>query len=139
MTRTMLNENGLPKYFWTEAVNTTCYVVNRAHIHSILKRTLYELWKGRLLPYHIFILLAINVLSTTMERRPQKNLMLNLMKVFSLVIHQLARHIESLTKNLRRLKSRFMLFFMRLTVLCLVWMMMMLTQGLKKNKRFVYQ
>ena len=43
MARTMLNENGLPKYFWAEAVNTACYVVNRAHIQSILKRTPYEL------------------------------------------------------------------------------------------------
>ena len=48
MARTMLNENGLPKYFWAEAVNTTCYVVNMAHIRSILKRASYELWKGRL-------------------------------------------------------------------------------------------
>ena len=47
MARTMLNENGLPKYVWTEAVNTACYVVERAYIHSILKRTLYELWNGR--------------------------------------------------------------------------------------------
>ena len=48
IARTMLNENGLPKYFWAEAVNTACYVVNRAHIRSILKRTPYELWKGKL-------------------------------------------------------------------------------------------
>ena len=37
--------------------------------------------------------------------------MLNLMKVFSLVIHQLARHIESLIKDLRKLKSQFMCIF----------------------------
>ena len=48
MARTMLNENGLPKYFWAEAVNTACYVVNMTHIRSILKRTPYELWKGTL-------------------------------------------------------------------------------------------
>ncbi|KAH9698134.1 hypothetical protein KPL71_023896 [Citrus sinensis] len=29
MARTMLNENSLPKYFWAEAVNTACYVLNR--------------------------------------------------------------------------------------------------------------
>ena len=44
----MLNENGLPKYFWAEAVNTACYIMNMTHIRSILKRTLYELQKGRL-------------------------------------------------------------------------------------------
>ena len=29
MVRTMLNENTLPKYFWAEAINTTCYILNR--------------------------------------------------------------------------------------------------------------
>ena len=29
MARTMLNENNLPKYFWAEAINTSCYVLNR--------------------------------------------------------------------------------------------------------------
>lgn len=47
MARTMLCENGLPRYFWVEAVNTTCYVVNRAMIKPILKKTPYELLKGR--------------------------------------------------------------------------------------------
>ena len=28
MARSMLCENGLPKYFWAEAVNTTCYITN---------------------------------------------------------------------------------------------------------------
>ena len=65
----MLNENGLPKYFWAEAVNTACYVVNMAYIHSILKRTLYELWKGRL-PNISYFHLDVNVLSTKMERKP---------------------------------------------------------------------
>ena len=48
MVRTILNENELPKYFWAETVNIACYVVNIAHILSILKITPYELWKGRL-------------------------------------------------------------------------------------------
>ena len=29
MGRTMFCENSLPKYFWSEAVNTSCYVLNR--------------------------------------------------------------------------------------------------------------
>ena len=37
--------------------------------------------------------------------------MLNLMRIFSLVIHQLVRHIESLTKDLRRLENQFISFF----------------------------
>ena len=47
MTRTMLNENNLPKYFWAEAVNTSCYVLNRVLLRPILKKTLYELWKNK--------------------------------------------------------------------------------------------
>ncbi|PKA63291.1 Retrovirus-related Pol polyprotein from transposon TNT 1-94 [Apostasia shenzhenica] len=47
MARSMLHERGLPKYFWAEAVNTACYVVNRVTVRSILKKTPYELWKGR--------------------------------------------------------------------------------------------
>ncbi|PKA54068.1 Retrovirus-related Pol polyprotein from transposon TNT 1-94 [Apostasia shenzhenica] len=43
----MLHERGLPKYFWAEAVNTACYIVNRVTVRSILSKTLYELWKGR--------------------------------------------------------------------------------------------
>ena len=45
MTRTMLNENNLPKYFWVEAVNTSCYVLNRVLLRPILKKTPYEIWK----------------------------------------------------------------------------------------------
>ena len=44
MARTMLNENSLPKYFWAEAVNTACYVLNRVLIRPNLNKTPYELW-----------------------------------------------------------------------------------------------
>ena len=47
MVRTMLNENTLPKYFLAEAVNTTCYVLNRVLIRPYLNKTPYELWKDR--------------------------------------------------------------------------------------------
>lgn len=47
MARTMLNENTLPKYFWAEAVNTACYVLNRVLIRPHLNKTPYELWKDR--------------------------------------------------------------------------------------------
>jgi len=43
----MLNENGLPKYFWADAVSTACYVLNRVLIRPILKKTPYELFRGR--------------------------------------------------------------------------------------------
>src|SRR5262249_15937368 len=47
MARTMLCESNLPRYFWDEAVNTACYIINRAMIRPILKKTSYELFKGR--------------------------------------------------------------------------------------------
>jgi len=43
----MLNENSLPKYFWADVVNTACYVLNRRLIRPILKKTPYDLFKGR--------------------------------------------------------------------------------------------
>ena len=47
MSRRMLCENNLPKYFWAEAVHTACYILNRALIWPILKKTPYELWYDR--------------------------------------------------------------------------------------------
>jgi len=47
MVRTMIHENNFAKHFWTEAVNTTCYVQNRIYIRPILEKAAYELFKGR--------------------------------------------------------------------------------------------
>ena len=47
MARTMLNEYSLPTYFWAEAINTSCYILNRVSKRPILNKTPYELWKGR--------------------------------------------------------------------------------------------
>jgi len=38
LARTLLNDSNLPKYFWADAMNTTCYVLNCALIRPILKR-----------------------------------------------------------------------------------------------------
>ena len=43
----MLSESSLPKYFWADAVSTSCYVMNRVPIRPILKKTPYELFNGR--------------------------------------------------------------------------------------------
>jgi len=48
LARTMLNETSLPKYFWADVVNTTSYVLNHVLIRPILKKTPYELFKGRM-------------------------------------------------------------------------------------------
>ncbi|MDV3195423.1 MAG: hypothetical protein Q8881_04235, partial [Sweet potato little leaf phytoplasma] len=42
MSRTMLNEYNLLKYFWAEAINAACYINNRIHMRDKLK-TSYEL------------------------------------------------------------------------------------------------
>ena len=47
MARIMLNENNLPKYFWAEEVNTSCYVLNRILLRSILEKTPMSLGKTR--------------------------------------------------------------------------------------------
>ena len=47
MARTMLCENNLPRYFQVEVINTACYILNRALIRRIIKKTIYELWKDK--------------------------------------------------------------------------------------------
>lgn len=46
--RTLIQESKLPKKFWTEAVNTACYVLNRVLIRLIILKTPYELLNNRL-------------------------------------------------------------------------------------------
>ena len=43
----MFHENNLPNYFWVEAVNTSCYILNRALIRPSLDKTPYELWNNK--------------------------------------------------------------------------------------------
>jgi transposase InsO family protein len=47
MARTMLDEYKTPDRFWAEAINTTCYSINRLYLHRILKKTSYELLTGK--------------------------------------------------------------------------------------------
>src|ERR1044072_6647876 len=47
LARTMLSDSNFPKYFWADAVSTACFVSNRVNIRPILKKTPYELFKGR--------------------------------------------------------------------------------------------
>ncbi|GJW56433.1 putative ribonuclease H-like domain-containing protein [Tanacetum coccineum] len=45
--RTMLVDSKLPTSFWAEAVNTTCYVLNRVLVIKPHNKTPYELIRGR--------------------------------------------------------------------------------------------
>ncbi|GJS15589.1 retrovirus-related pol polyprotein from transposon TNT 1-94 [Tanacetum coccineum] len=47
MSRTMLNEQSLPRKFWCNAVDTSTYILNRILIRAILGKTPYELLRGR--------------------------------------------------------------------------------------------
>ena len=44
MTRIILKENDLPKYFWVEVIDIACYVLNYGLLKLVLKKTLYELF-----------------------------------------------------------------------------------------------
>ena len=46
LAKTMLSESSLPKYFWADAMSTSCYVMNKVLIRPILKKTPYELFNG---------------------------------------------------------------------------------------------
>jgi len=43
----LLNDTILPKYLWAKALNIACYIMNRALIRPILKKTPYELYNER--------------------------------------------------------------------------------------------
>lgn len=49
--RCMLSNAGLSKEFWAEAVNTTCYLVNRSLSTAIECKTPEEMWSGSLASY----------------------------------------------------------------------------------------
>ena len=41
MARIMLLENNLLTYFWAEAVNTACHILNRFNLRQGIKKTLF--------------------------------------------------------------------------------------------------
>jgi len=47
LVRTMLNGSNLLKYLWEDVVYTASYVLNKTLIKPILKKTPYEIYKGR--------------------------------------------------------------------------------------------
>ncbi|GKD93759.1 retrovirus-related pol polyprotein from transposon TNT 1-94, partial [Tanacetum coccineum] len=47
MSRTMLNEQSIPQKFWCNAIDTSTYIINRILIRPILRKTPYEIFRGR--------------------------------------------------------------------------------------------
>jgi hypothetical protein len=43
MARSMLDEYRTPRYFWVEAINTTCSISNRIFLRTLLNWTPFEL------------------------------------------------------------------------------------------------
>ena len=50
----MLDEYKTPDSFWAEAINTTCYAINRLYIHKYLGKTPYEIITGNKPKVHYF-------------------------------------------------------------------------------------
>jgi len=94
LARTLLNEIGLPKYFWADAVSTTSYVLNRLLIRPILKKTPYELFKGRKPNISSLKVFGCKCFILNKVKITWANLILKKMKVSSLVIHCMLMHIE---------------------------------------------
>ena len=113
VTRTMLTASKLPQFYWAEAINTACYLINRCTIRTFLNKTPYELLKGRkpslghLRPFGAY------VTCTIMERIIWVTLMPRVMKEYSWDIQHKAKHIKYSTKEQIEWKKACMLFFMK--------------------------
>ena len=46
ISRCLLFEKKMPKYFWAEAVNTAVYLINRLPTKALKSRTSFEAWNG---------------------------------------------------------------------------------------------
>ena len=45
--RSMLSSAGIGQEFWTEAVETTCYLVNQSPTSALIDKTPQEVWTGK--------------------------------------------------------------------------------------------
>ena len=45
--RTMLSSAGIGQELWVEAVETTCYLVNRSPTSALIDKTPQEVWNGK--------------------------------------------------------------------------------------------
>jgi hypothetical protein len=47
MAQVMIHSNDLAQYFWGEAFNTACYIINRVYLRFETNKTPYEIWRGK--------------------------------------------------------------------------------------------
>ena len=64
MAQTMLIGSNLPRKFWAETVNTSCYIINRAIVKSFSKKLLTSYSKVRVLQLLTLKFLVLNTLFT---------------------------------------------------------------------------
>jgi len=86
MDRTMLWKSSLPISFWVEAVIAGNYVLNRCLIHPIFKKIPYELFKCRKPNIFYFRTFGCKCFIYNNGKERIGNLMLEVIKVFLLVI-----------------------------------------------------
>ena len=67
MSRTIINENNMEKYFWDEVVNIACYIQIRISIRPIMEKTLSERWKNKIPTFNISIHLDVLVICLTLK------------------------------------------------------------------------
>jgi hypothetical protein len=54
MARVMIHSKNLAQYFWGEAVNTACHIINTVYLRPETNKTPYEIWRGKKLTMNYF-------------------------------------------------------------------------------------
>ena len=104
MARTMLDEYKNPNHFWAEAVETACHATNRLYLHKLLDKTTYKLLTGNKPKLDTFEYSAQS--ATFLISIVVQSLLLNLMKIFYLVMDQTLTLTMSTTISPERLKRQ---------------------------------
>ena len=108
----MLSKYDLPKYFWAEVVNTSCYIINRVHLRRNQLKAPYEIWKGKKPNISYFHPFGCKVFILNNDKENLGKFDANLMLVFAWVILQIVRLIGFITLGQMWLKSLYMLNLM---------------------------
>ena len=95
----MLSEYNISDSFWAEVINTACHASNRLYFQRFHNKTPYELLIGGSQISHILECLVANVIFSRRELGYQSS-KANVMSVFFLDIHLVARVIGSTTKHM---------------------------------------
>ena len=94
MARTMLIESNLPRKFWAEAVNTLCYIVNRAMVRFSSRKISYEMFKGKKYSLIHFKVFGTQYFVHINDKKILINLKQKVNQEFFLITLKLLEHIE---------------------------------------------